>query len=116
MVNAIWLFMIIIGFLVALLVGDLEATTQAALDGAKYAVELCVGLLGMYALWLGLMKVAEKSGLVEAISKKMRGIMGFLFPDVPAGHPAMGAMTMNLIANMLGLGIAATPLGIKAMH
>lgn len=116
MVNAIWLFMIIIGFLVALLVGDLEATTQAALDGAKYAVELCVGLLGMYALWLGLMKVAEKSGLVEAISKKMRGIMGFLFPDVPAGHPAMGAMTMNLIANMLGLGNAATPLGIKAMH
>ena len=116
MVNAIWLFMIIIGFLVALFFGDLEATTQAALDGAKYAVELCVGLLGIYALWLGLMKVAEKSGLVEAISKKMRGVMGILFPGVPAGHPAMGAMTMNLIANMLGLGNAATPLGIKAMH
>ncbi|MFY9176531.1 MAG: nucleoside recognition domain-containing protein [Caldicoprobacterales bacterium] len=116
MVNVIWLFMILIGFLVALFFGDLEAATQAALDNAKYAVELCIGLLGIYALWLGLMRVAEKSGLVEAISKKMQGIMSFLFPDVPAGHPAMGAMTMNLIANMLGLGNAATPLGIKAMN
>ena len=116
MVNVIWLFMILIGFLVALFFGDLEAATQAALDNAKYAVELCIGLLAIYALWLGLMRVAEKSGLVEAISKKMQGIMSFLFPDVPAGHPAMGAMTMNLIANMLGLGNAATPLGIKAMN
>ena len=71
---------------------------------------------GVYALWLGLMKVAEKSGLVEIISKRMRRIMSALFPGVPPGHRAMGAMTMNIIANMLGLGNAATPLGIKAMH
>lgn len=116
MVNIVWLFMILLGFLSAMFLGNLEATTQSALDGAKYAIELCVGLSGIYALWLGLMKVAEKSGLVEAISKKMKGLMAILFPGVPPGHPAMGAMTMNIIANMLGLGNAATPLGIKAMH
>ncbi len=116
MVNLVWLFMIIIGFLSAILFGNLEQTTQSALDGAKYAVELCIGLSGVYALWLGLMKVAEKSGLVEGISKRMRGIMMSLFPGIPPGHPAMGALTMNIIANMLGLGNAATPLGIKAMH
>ena len=116
MVNIVWLFMILLGFLSAVFFGNLEATTQSALDGAKYAVELCIGLSGIYALWLGLMKVAEKSGLVETISKKMRGLMVILFPGVPPGHPAMGAMTMNIIANMLGLGNAATPLGIKAMH
>ncbi|NLI60284.1 MAG: nucleoside recognition protein [Clostridiales bacterium] len=116
MVNIVWLLMILLGFLAAALFGELEAASQAALDGAKYAVELCIGLLGIYALWLGLMKVAEKSGLVEAISRKMRRLMALLFPTVPSGHPAMGAMTMNIIANMLGLGNAATPLGIKAIH
>ncbi|HZJ83373.1 MAG TPA: nucleoside recognition domain-containing protein [Clostridia bacterium] len=116
MVNRVWIFMIIVGFLAALFFGNLESTTQAALDGAKYSVELCIGLAGIYALWLGLMKVAEKSGLVEAISKKMKGIIMIIFPGIPSGHPAIGAITMNIIANMLGLGNAATPLGIKAMH
>ncbi|NLJ40075.1 MAG: nucleoside recognition protein [Clostridiales bacterium] len=116
MVNIVWLLMIVVGFLSALFFGRLEGTTQSALDGAKYAVELCIGLLGIYALWLGLMKVAEKSGLVKIISKRMKGIMTALFPGVPAGHPAMGAMAMNIIANMLGLGNAATPFGLKAMH
>jgi len=108
--------MILMGLLVALFSGKMEAVTQAALDSAKYAVELCFGLIGIYALWLGLMKVAEESGMVKAISKRMGRIMKLLFPDVPPRHPAMGAMTMNIIANMLGLGNAATPLGIKAMH
>lgn len=116
MVNGIWVVMILAGLLMGLLTGDLEAVTQSALDSAKYAVELCIGLIGIYALWLGLMKVAEESGLVKGIARRMSRIMRFLFPGVPERHPAMGAMTMNLIANMLGLGNAATPLGIKAMH
>ena len=99
----------------SLVFGNLDHSTQAVWR-AKDAVELCIGLAGVYALWLGLMKVAEKSGLVEIISKRMRRIMSALFPGVPPGHRAMGAMTMNIIANMLGLGNAATPLGIKAMH
>ena len=116
MVNGIWIVLILAGLLMGLVTGELEAVTQSAIDSAKYAVELCFGLIGIYALWLGLMKVAEEYGLVEAVSKRMGGIMRFLFPEVPERHPAMGAMTMNLIANMLGLGNAATPLGIKAMH
>jgi spore maturation protein A len=115
MVNVIWILLILIGLLVAVFNGRIEAVTQSALDNAKYAVELCFGLIGLYALWLGLMKVAEESGLVKSISKKMHAIMGFLFRDIPPNHPATGAIAMNIIANMLGLGNAATPLGIKAM-
>lgn len=115
MVNIIWMLFILIGLVIAVLNGRIDEVTQAALDNAKYAVELCFGLIGIYALWLGLMRVAEEAGLVNKISRKMQGIMRFLFADVPARHPAIGAMTMNIIANMLGLGNAATPLGIKAM-
>ena len=116
MVNIVWMLLIVLGFISSLIFGNLEHSTQSALEGAKDAVELCIGLAGVYALWLGLMKVAERSGLVELISKRIRRVMSLLFPGVPPGHRAMGAMTMNIIANMLGLGNAATPLGIKAMH
>ena len=115
MVNVVWILLLLGGFLTAMFNGRVEAVTQAALDSAKYAVELCFGLIGIYALWLGLMKVAEKSGLVRAISGKIAPVLKFLFPGVPAKSPAMGAITMNIIANMLGLGNAATPLGISAM-
>ena len=116
MVNIVWLFLILAGLLVGFLNGNLGEVTQAALDGAVYAVELCFGFIGIYALWLGLIKVAERAGAVKALSKKMGKIMRFLFPKIPPQHPAMGAMTMNIIANMLGLGNAATPLGLKAMQ
>lgn len=115
MINIIWIVLIIAGIIIAVPGGHIEDVTQSAFDSAKTAVELCFGLIGIYSLWLGLMKVAEKAGLVKALSKKMTGLLKFLFPDVPAGSPAMGAMTMNIIANMLGLGNAATPLGLKAM-
>jgi spore maturation protein A len=115
MVNIVWILLILIGLVVAAFNGKIEAVTQAALDNAKYAVELCFGLIGIYALWLGLMRVAEEAGLVKRVSQKMQGVMRFLFTDIPARHPAIGAITMNIIANMLGLGNAATPLGIKAM-
>src|SRR5690554_3597711 len=115
MVNIIWLILIIGGFFISVFTGRLEQTTQAALSSAKHAVELAIGLIGIYSLWLGLMRVAEKSGLVKIFSQKLAPILRLIFRDVPDGSPAMGAMSMNIIANMLGLGNAATPLGIKAM-
>jgi spore maturation protein A len=115
MVNSVWILLILIGLLVSVFNGRVEVVTQAAIDNAKYAVELCFGLIGTYALWLGLMRVAEEAGLVKKIAKKMQGIIRFLFSDIPSKHSAIGAITMNIIANMLGLGNAATPLGIKAM-
>lgn len=115
MVNIIWLILIVGGFLISALTGRVEQTSQSAFDSAKYAVELGIGLIGIYSLWLGLMRVAEKSGLVNAFSKKIAPVLRLIFREVPAGSPAMGAMSMNIIANMLGLGNAATPLGIKAM-
>jgi len=79
-------------------------------------VQLSIGLIGIMALWLGLMKLAEEAGLVRAIARLVRPVLGRLFPDVPKDHPALGSMTANLAANMLGLGNAATPLGLKAMQ
>lgn len=92
---------------------DLNA---AALEGAKTSVEICIGLIGIMALWLGLMKIAEDSGLVGALAWLMQPLMRWLFPEIPKGHPAQGAILMNLSANMLGLDNAATPLGLKAME
>lgn len=115
MLNYIWFGMIIIGFAVGVLNGRVELVTQAAIDSSKTAVELCIGLLGIMCLWTGLMGIAEKSGLVQRIAKAVKPVMSFLFPGIPKGSPAVGAMVMNMVANFLGLGNAATPLGLKAM-
>ncbi len=90
--------------------------TKALFDSAKASVNLAMGLIGIMALWLGLMRIAEESGLVKLFARGVRPVMVRLFPDVPPDHPAMGAMVMNIAANMLGLGNAATPLGLKAMQ
>ena len=90
--------------------------TKGLFDSAKASVNLAFGLIGIMALWLGLMRIAEESGLVKIFARAVRPIMIRLFPDVPPEHPAMGAMVMNIAANMLGLGNAATPLGLKAMQ
>ncbi len=116
MINVIWAALLIIGFVVGMLTGNIEAVTEAAIENAKTGVELAMGLIGVMALWLGIMKIAEDSGLVEKIAKGLRPITVRLFPDVPEDHPAMGAMVMNIAANILGLGNAATPLGLKAMQ
>ncbi len=116
MINFIWAGLLIIGFAVGAFTGNIDAVTQAAIDNAKTGVDLALGLIGVMTLWLGLMKIAEDSGLVEKLAKALRPLMVRLFPDVPAEHPAMGAMIMNIAANMLGLGNAATPLGLKAMQ
>lgn len=88
----------------------------AILDAASVSVELCIGLIGIMAVWLGLLNVAKDAGLVDAFARLLRPLMRWLFPEVPDGHPAQGAMLMNLSANMLGLDNAATPMGLKAMR
>ncbi len=94
----------------------MKAITNSALDYASIAVDIAIGLIGIMALWLGVMKVAEEAGLIKIIASAMKPITKFLFPEVPQDHPAMGAMIMNMAANMLGLGNAATPFGLKAME
>ncbi len=94
----------------------LNAIATAAFNMAEFAVTLAIGLVGIMALWLGLMKIAEESGLMYMLVKGVQPFMRFLFPNVPRGHPAHGVISLNLAANMLGLGNAATPLGIKAME
>lgn len=94
----------------------MDALSSAMIDSATGAVELAIGLVGVMALFLGLMKIAEEGGLLKILARLIRPLMIRLFPDVPADHPAMGAMILNMSANMLGLGNAATPFGIKAMQ
>lgn len=114
-INVIWLYLILISIAVAAYTGNMAAISTASFDAAKSAVTLALSLIGAMALWLGIMKVAEYAGLTSMIARAIRPVMIRLFPDVPADHPAMGAIIMNMAANMLGLGNAATPLGIKAM-
>ncbi|WP_246105560.1 nucleoside recognition domain-containing protein [Sporomusa termitida] len=104
------------GILYAGLNGRIEVVTLSAISAAKSAVELTINLIGVMCLWLGIMKIAELSGLIRGISYILTPIIGFLFPSVPRNHPAMGAIIMTISANMLGLGNAVTPLGIKAMQ
>lgn len=115
MINIIWAVLLISGFIVGAIRGNIEGVTNAAIDSGKMAVELALGLMGVMGLWLGIMKIAEDSGLIRGISKLLKPLMVVLFPDIPADHPAMGAMIMNISANILGLGNAATPFGLKAM-
>lgn len=113
--NYIWFFLVAIAVLVAAFTGRMEAVTEAAVDSSKTAVELSIGLIGIMTLWLGLMRVAEKAGLVQFLAKLLRPILRRIFPEVPVDHPAMGSMLANIAANMLGLGNSATALGLKAM-
>jgi spore maturation protein SpmA len=116
MLNLIWLALLLSGVLVAVFTGKLDAVGQGGLTAAKSAVmDLALPLVGVMALWLGLMRLAEKSGLIQRLGRLLRPIMLRLFPDVPSDHPAIGAMMMNISANMLGVSNAATPLGLKAM-
>ena len=115
-INIIWLGMILIATITAAYTGKMPEVTNASFDYAKSAVTLAIGLIGPMALWLGIMKVAEAGGLMRSVARALRPVMIRLFPDVPAEHPAMSAMIMNMAANTLGLGNAATPMGIKAMQ
>lgn len=115
MLNYIWLGLMVIAIVVGAANGKLPEVTKAAFDMAKTSVDIAFGLIGIMALWLGVMKIAEESGLVKVLARLIRPISKWLFPDVPSDHPAIAAILLNLSANWLGLSNAATPLGLKAM-
>jgi len=114
--NYIWLALVLLAVAIGGWNDRLKDVTDGAFDGAKTAVTIALGLIGIMALWLGVMRLAERAGLVQRIARGLRPVMRRLFPDVPPEHPAMGSMLMNMAANMLGLGNAATPLGLRAMR
>jgi len=114
--NYLWGFMILVGVLYGAINGTLPEVTEAAVNSAKEAVALAITMTGVMAFWMGMMKIAECSGIVKAAVKKMRPVLTFLFPDIPDDHPANHYIAVNMIANMLGLGWAATPSGLKAME
>jgi spore maturation protein A len=116
MINMIWLVLILVGMVYAALWGDIALVTQSAITGADTAVTLAFKLTGVMCLWLGMMRIAEKAGLIKLIVKLLQPALGFIFPDIPKNHPAMGAIILTISANMLGMGNAVTPLGIKAMQ
>jgi len=113
--NLLFLVLVVGGILLALVTGNAGVVTTAVVSSATSAVERIIGLVGILTFWLGMARIAEKSGLLRNFVTILQPIVGKLFPGVPKGHPAMGAMLMNMGANMLGLGSAATPFGLKAM-
>jgi spore maturation protein A len=115
MLNYIWAAMIIIGIIVAALTGRMADITQATLTSAEEAVKVCLTMLGIIAMWTGLMKIAERGGLVKSLTALMSPIMRFIFPNVKKGSKAFDYISLNFIANILGLGWAATPAGLMAM-
>ncbi|GAA0347057.1 spore maturation protein SpmA [Bacillus carboniphilus] len=116
MVNYIWVGLTIIGIIFAIINGNLEEVNKALFNGAKEAVTISIGLISILVFWLGIMRIAQDAGLLNTLAKLFKPIVRRLFPDVPQDHPAMGYILSNMMANMFGLGNAATPLGIKAME
>lgn len=116
MVNIIWVCFTVIGIVFAMVNGTMSEVNEAIFNGAKEAVTLCIGLISILVFWLGMMRIAEDAGLLKKLSNLFRPIITRLFPEIPHNHPAMGYILSNMMANMFGLGNAATPLGIKAME
>ena len=116
MLNYLWAAMIVIGIVYGAFTGNMTAVSDGALDSAKEAVTLCITMLGVMSLWTGLMEIANRSGLIDKCTKAILPLMQWLFPGVPKDHDAMQHITTNVIANFLGLGWGATPLGLKAME
>lgn len=116
MLNHIWVVMILAGFAYGIITGDLSVMTNSVLEAAGDAVELGITLLGIVAFWCGIMEIAQEAGLLESISRKMWPFIHFLFPNIPKGHESLKAICTNFVANILGLGWAATPAGLKAME
>lgn len=116
MLNIIWLVLLVGSAAVAVFTGQVKEVVLAATESAGSAFKLALGFTGIMALWLGLMRIAEQSGLIGSFTRLISPLMRRLFPRLPDGHPALGSMTMNIVANMFGLSNAATPLGIRAMQ
>lgn len=115
MLNYIWCGMIVVSFVAAAFTGRMEALTEGIVEGAASAVETCIGLLGTMCLWTGVAKIAENSGLINVFAKILRPVTKIIFPRLKADSLAMRAIVMNMVANLLGMGNAATPLGLNAM-
>ncbi|MCE4047170.1 MULTISPECIES: nucleoside recognition domain-containing protein [Bacillaceae] len=116
MVNIIWVLLTVIGIVFAIFNGTIDEVNKAIFSGAKEAVTICIGLISVLVFWLGMMKIAEQAGLLKKLTNLFRPLVSKLFPEVPKDHPAMGYILSNMMANIFGLGNAATPLGIKAME
>ena len=116
MLNKLWGCMILLGILFAAVMGRIGDVGTAAIDSSKEAVTLCITMLGIMSMWTGLMNIAKKAGIIDALTKALRPVLAFLFPGVPRGHKANEYMAANIISNVLGLGWAATPVGLKAME
>lgn len=116
MIHWIWAGLITVGVVTAALRGEIDMITNSALASAQSGIEMILGLLGIMVLWLGLGKIAEEAGLIQQLAKLVAPLLRPLFPSIPRDHPALGSILMNTSANMLGLGSAATPFGLKAMQ
>lgn len=115
MLNKLWGVMILIGILFAAFHGKIGDVGTAAIDSSKEAVTLCITMLGVMSMWTGLMNIAKKAGIMDALTRGMQPLLAFLFPGVPKGHKAEEYIAANIVSNVLGLGWAATPVGLKAM-
>lgn len=115
MLNYLWSFMIIFSILIAGFSGGMGAITSSSLTASSEAVKICIETCGVVCMWMGIMRIAEKAGLIDALAKGLTPVLNFLFPSVPKDHPARKYIATNMIANVLGLGWAATPPGLKAM-
>lgn len=116
MLNKLWGIMLIAGIVVAAFTGRTGEVGTAAIDSSKEAITLCIAMLGVMSMWTGIMNIAKKAGLVDALTRALRPALRFLFPDIPEEHKANEFIASNIIANVLGLGWAATPYGLKAME
>ena len=116
MLNYLWAGMILVGIIFAAFTGRMPDITNAALDSSKEAITLCITMMGVMSFWVGLMEIATKAGIITSASRKIRPLIRFLFPELPENHPAQEHITTNIIANVLGLGWAATPAGLRAME
>lgn len=116
MINIIWFAMLAIGIGAAIAKGDISIVTKATMDGAEDAVKIAIGLVGIMAFWSGIMKIGEQAGLMQKLAKLLNPLARLLFPDIPKDHAAIGTILLSFSANILGLGNACTPLGIKTME
>lgn len=114
--NYLWGGMLIVGIIYGVLTGNLNEVTNGAINASKEAVSLAVALLGVTAMWSGLMEIASGAGIIDWMTRKIRPVLRFLFPRITDGHPALEAISVNMIANFFGLGAAATPAGLRAME
>lgn len=115
MLNAVWGAFVLLGIVTAMFTGGMEQVTNAVIDGGRDAVNLAITMAGVVATWSGIMKIAERGGMIQSLAKKMNPLLSFLFPSVPQKHPARLYIATNFVANFLGLGWAATPAGLLAM-